>query len=51
MPTITDSKNTAPKKPEQDTPETVRASHPIRILRAVTLAMILTVLGAWLGFC
>ncbi len=42
-------------KPESVTsnPKTLepRASRSIRFLRAATLAMILTALGAWLGFC
>ena len=36
---------------DNQAPERQRASHTVRLLRAITLALILTTLGAWLGFC
>ena len=45
-----------PTSPETQTSQsethgTQRASRTVRLLRAATLALILTTLGDWLGFC
>ena len=50
MPAL-ETDSSKPNTSQPKTPERIRASHPVRILRAATLAMILIALGAWLGFC